>query len=140
MIHFSREDLECIFLNLKIRNTANLASAIIHGIYAGDSEQLSVKSTLGFLSDLEEKYGSVGQGLINSMFVKNHAEFSSDSTFVKDVQANSSIYSFKNGLQEFPAKIIEILEKSPNVKFIQDQCMKIIFELDNKPKVSFKIN
>lgn len=111
-----------------------MASAIIHGIYAGDVHKLSVKSTLGFLSDLEEKYGSVGKGVLRSMFEKRDGTHQY-SKFVQDIQNNTAIYSFKDGLQEFSDRLLTLLNQASNVKLIQDTCKRLVFDMDNRPKV-----
>ena len=99
------------------------------------------QSTLGVLSQLEDKYGSVGQGVLKSIFSREKdAEddyYKKDSQFVKDVQSRASIYSFKDGLQELPDKMLANLVESSNVKLIQDKCTDIVFEVDNRPTVLF---
>ncbi len=96
---------------------------------------MSVKSTLKFLSDFEEKYGSVGKGIMRSMFEKSKTP--KYSKFVQDVQTRAAIYSFKNGLIELPDRILNLLQQASNVTLIQEPCKRLVFNLNKKPKVYF---
>lgn len=96
----------------------NLVSAMMHGIYAGDSRELSAQSILPFLCDLEEMHGSVLRALmpfpskLNKRFKQGTKSRSAedkykvlevskrmDPQFVEKMR-KTSIYSFPNGLQE----------------------------------------
>ena len=42
----------------------NLIEPLMSGIYAGDGDQLSLRSTFPYLHDLEHKYGSLARGAL----------------------------------------------------------------------------
>ena len=69
----------------------------VAGVYAGNPEELSVKSAFPKLYDLEEKYGGLIIGAIISIRErKNRAEKSKQS---------AKMFSFINGMQSFPKSI-----------------------------------
>ncbi len=73
----------------------------VAGVYAGNPEELSVKSAFPKLYALEEKYGGLIKGTIRSIKErKNRAEQSKQS---------AKMFSFIKGMQSFPAKIAEAL-------------------------------
>lgn len=112
----------------------NLISAMIHGIYAGDSRELSAQSIVPFLVDLEDTHGSVlramlpFQSKLNSRYQAGKRNRSAedkhkmeqvaqrmDPGFVEKMQ-KTSIYSFPNGLGEIVAALEDHLIASPNVE------------------------
>jgi oxygen-dependent protoporphyrinogen oxidase len=104
----------------------NMLSAIVHGIYAGDIKRLSVRSTFGFLWDYERRHGSVTRGLLASA---SQATQNAGSTpkdlfipeardFIRQIK-QSSVYSFKNGLQTLTDAIVADLQNQhQNVKLL----------------------
>jgi oxygen-dependent protoporphyrinogen oxidase len=73
----------------------------VAGVYAGNPEELSVKSAFPKLYALEEKYGGLIIGTIKSIKErKNRAEKSKQS---------AKMFSFINGMQTFPKAIAESL-------------------------------
>ena len=73
----------------------------VAGVYAGNPEELSVKSAFPKLYELEEKYGGLIIGTLRSMRErKKRAEKSKQS---------AKMFSFKNGMQIFPRAITEYL-------------------------------
>ncbi|KAL1412198.1 oxygen-dependent protoporphyrinogen oxidase [Vanrija albida] len=46
---------------------AHIASAFVHGIYAADPAQLSLRSAFGILHDAEKRYGSVVLGMLRGV-------------------------------------------------------------------------
>ncbi|KAI9099396.1 hypothetical protein DFS34DRAFT_703439 [Phlyctochytrium arcticum] len=123
---------------------ATIASAVIHGIYAGDSRALSVKSTMPSLWRAEQRSGSVLKGMLlpqwqvpsmDSWSRQIKSAFSpqtlveassglisgSDSTsFVRGVQKQSSIYSFKNGIESLTKALENSLIRSRNVTILRN--------------------
>ncbi|KAJ3330679.1 oxygen-dependent protoporphyrinogen oxidase [Blyttiomyces sp. JEL0837] len=104
----------------------NLLSALVHGIYAGNIENLSVRSTFPFLWEAEQKHGSVTRGLLTAARGSTASgrvpPISSDeaSAFIKAAK-RSSIYSFKGGLQELTDAIVTDLQrKHKNVSLIKE--------------------
>ncbi|KND02545.1 protoporphyrinogen oxidase [Spizellomyces punctatus DAOM BR117] len=114
----------------------NLVSAVIHGIYAGDSTQLSVRSAMPFLWECEKKHGSVGRGVLAPPAVApigdERAPLSVESNdakkFISDIQRNSSIFSFKNGMQTLTDALKRDLDKEENVSFIRGNIESLSFK------------
>lgn len=76
----------------------------VAGVYAGRPEELSVKSAFPKLYRLEEVYGGLIKGLIKgSKERKKRAETSKQS---------AKMFSFRNGMQEFPKAIARKLHDS----------------------------
>ena len=74
----------------------------VAGVYAGNPEDLSVKSAFPKLYELEEKYGGLIIGTIKSMKErKQRAEKSKQS---------AKMFSFKDGMQVFPCAIAKFFE------------------------------
>ena len=76
---------------------------VLAGVYSGDLYQLSLASTLPYLVDYKNNYGSIMKG-----FEANREQF--------DKQANKKFISFKTGLS---ALINRIEETLPEVTFIK---------------------
>ncbi|WFD33753.1 hypothetical protein MCUN1_000570 [Malassezia cuniculi] len=123
----------------------NLASAMMHGIYAGDSRELSVKSVLPSLVELEQKFGALGRVFwpkwINSRYThreekKDTRKVNLDDSIIK-MAKQTSIYSFPNGLGEMVSAIEAELIASPNVSIWKGTpCKRISYE-NNKFVMSF---
>ncbi|PWN47109.1 Protoporphyrinogen oxidase [Violaceomyces palustris] len=114
---------------------ANLVSAVIHGIYAGDSRRLSVRSVLPSLWEAERTHGSVLRSVIPPTRNKRYRQATAaeaaekqkkeqrameatrrlDAELVKRMQG-TSVYSFPGGLQEIVDALQVELSKSPNVE------------------------
>jgi len=79
----------------------------VAGVYAGNPEELSVKSAFPKLYDLEEKYGGLIVGAIKSMRErKRRAEKSKQS---------AKMFSFINGMQVLPKAIVNHLGEKVNL-------------------------
>ncbi|RGB30123.1 hypothetical protein C1646_656478 [Rhizophagus diaphanus] len=113
-----------------------LISALIHGIYAGDINKLSIRSTFTRLYNLEQKYGSVIKGLLMS----NKEEFLSqqDKYLLKIINdenkdflsifKNVSLYSFKDGIEQLSSAIVNDLKNKENVQLkTNNQVTKLEF-------------
>ncbi|KAI8617817.1 hypothetical protein BC830DRAFT_1045533, partial [Chytriomyces sp. MP71] len=103
----------------------NMISALVHGIYAGDSRVLSVKSCFSVLWEAEQKHGSVVRSLVSAAFDKTPEKFPTDISpeslaFIKRIKA-CSVYAFKNGLQTFTDAIRLDLEKNhPQIQIVSN--------------------
>lgn len=108
-------------------------SAVVHGIYAGDIYQLSMKSLFPSLWRLEEESGSLVTGLLQNMLegakvpqreVKFMMDMKQPFPFSKDFRKNfrkSSVFTFRNGLQQLVDSLVTSLRERPNVDFQLDQ-------------------
>ncbi|TVY20559.1 Protoporphyrinogen oxidase, partial [Lachnellula arida] len=120
------------FLNRRFENESvadNLASAVLHGIYAGDIYNLSVKSLLPAVWHLEGAYGSIlrGQLILNQksarLIMHRDLQLASEllrkklSQSLVNKMENASVYTFKKGISTLSAAIVDRLKANPNVKF-----------------------
>lgn len=108
----------------------NIVSAVLHGIYAGDIEQLSAKSLFPSLWWSEGKYGSVlagayeGGGTLGASTedVEITSYLRTISGPLRPTEAelkqlsNTSVYSFKNGLGSICKALEKHLKKRPNIE------------------------
>ncbi|KAI5253827.1 Protoporphyrinogen oxidase [Aureobasidium subglaciale] len=104
-------------------------SAVVHGIYAGDIYQLSMKSIFPSLWRLEEEHGSIITGLVHNMvegaqvpmkeleFINTMKEpYPFGQEFRKNFR-RSNVFTFRYGLQQLVDKLEESLKQQPNVIF-----------------------
>ncbi|KAI5968656.1 HEM14 [Candida margitis] len=90
--------------------TDNVASAIIHGVYAGDIGKLSIKSVMPFLKDVESQSGSIVKHILKSLTRKNTkkeekdvSEFSSElQLYEKLISPQANLLALQNNLKAFP--------------------------------------
>ena len=110
------------------RNYAdNFASAVLHGIYAGDVWQLSMSSILPSVRCLEQHYNSLVSGYVklrqnDRMFVSRQ-----DRELEKDMRGfdwfhpffrkfrECSVFYFAGGMQVLPETLSDRLKEFPNV-------------------------
>lgn len=98
----------------------------VAGVYAGNPEDLSVKSAFPKLYDLEEKYGGLIIGTIKSIRErKKRAEKSKQS---------AKMFSFKSGMQIFPKTIAAFLGE----KILLETEVTSITKLDSGYRVKYK--
>ncbi|ORX94252.1 Protoporphyrinogen oxidase [Basidiobolus meristosporus CBS 931.73] len=98
----------------------DIVGAVIHGIYAGDAKNLSLKAVMPFLHEAERKYGSIILGGILGMKsdprVKELREkLQSENPEMWGKLQDASIYSFKEGIQALSDGIVRSLKRFPNV-------------------------
>jgi len=88
----------------------NLIEPLMSGIYAGDGDQLSLRSTFPYLHDLEHKYGSLARGALKmrqQMAARGQSTQGSRSAFLTPT----------TGLAEIVEKLVETLtENSVNLR------------------------
>lgn len=76
---------------------------VLSGVYSGDLNKLSIASTLPYLIDYKNKYGSIMKGL-----EENKAQF--------QASANKKFISFQNGLSTLIDRLEEVLSQSTIIK------------------------
>ncbi|KAI8906531.1 Protoporphyrinogen oxidase [Powellomyces hirtus] len=115
----------------------NLVSAVLHGIYAGNAKELSVRSAMPLLWELEKKHGSVGRGLLAppdrkavAAALKKAREDAKTrdanaDAFVRELQSTTSIYSFKDGMQTLTDALHRDLETKENVELVRGEVEQI---------------
>ncbi|QLG73785.1 hypothetical protein HG535_0F02960 [Zygotorulaspora mrakii] len=132
----------------------NILSAIFHGIYADDINELSAKRTLRDLYALEEKYGSIFKGSwetaqegkknkttgitksdLSACLKEYQQVFGKKESDLIGLSNNLKKYpmlGLKGGLEEFPKIVRKALEKLPNVNIILGKdATKIVYEKSN---------
>lgn len=128
-----------------------LVSALMHGIYAGDSRELSIKSVMPSLVVTEQTHGSLLRALFPrflNLRYKASTHKNSDQAKQEDIQSrldpalvqqlrSTSIYSFPQGLAELTHALESELLTMPHVSIWKgDACNRIVpgrrIELDMK--------
>lgn len=115
----------------------NIASAIMHGIYAGDVDQLSMRSTMPRLWQYEKHYGSVTKGILK-LIMGNTLETRSEELLrasllppnkwiVSRMKKTSVVtYSFYSGIEYLTKKIAQYLEGKHNIRIGKNQTVKSV--------------
>ena len=97
----------------------NIASAVFHGIYAGDLFQLSARSILPYLWAMEDKHDSIIDSMGSKFFKKEGWQFCDDMSLQLALQdgpwepqieanrLNSSVFYLEKGMSQ----LVEALEK-----------------------------
>ena len=111
----------------------NVASALFHGIYAGDIYNLSVRSILPSLWHIEGKHSSVMRGMLDQLLGGLRPVSNDDFDAVADTAnplpkvvdalgdvRKSSVFTFKGGLGELGERLEERLNDCPNVIVYKD--------------------
>jgi protoporphyrinogen/coproporphyrinogen III oxidase len=101
----------------------NIASAIIHGIYAGDIYKLSIRSLLPWVWFSEGLYGSIMKGIIAGNHPKSGRDFSVLLDYVKrrsnlarDAETPfASVYTLKRGIGSLSDALVSALKANPRV-------------------------
>ena len=106
-------------LNKHLAN--NLVSAVLHGVYAGDMDQLSMRSVFPVQWRHEGLFGSITRGMISGkkiqvyedIMLREELYWPNHMTLMKVKDA--SVYSFKGGIETLSKAIIKDLEAAENV-------------------------
>lgn len=118
------------FLERRLGNTHvgdNLASAILHGVYAGDIYQLSIKSLQPMAWHIEGRYGSLFTGMKRLLFEGVRDMDYRDTVLLSYMLRNpsdlaggrealdASVYSFKQGIGALSDALVAVLKTNPKV-------------------------
>ncbi|SPO28934.1 related to HEM14 - Protoporphyrinogen oxidase involved in heme biosynthetic pathway [Ustilago trichophora] len=128
----------------------NLLSAVIHGIYAGDTRKLSVRAVLPFLWEAERVHGSVLRSIIPAKRNKRHRPLPESEAAVKaakedrlkgveeelgkdlvDSFKSISVYSFPEGVQEIVQALETRLAEHDNVQIKKGDAVRSIIVNDS---------
>lgn len=96
----------------------NIVSAVLHGIYAGDAYQLSIRSILPRLWETEGKYGSLTRSIPSGLSGWKPIPREELGSFQPQVDTNISdwsIFTFPNGIGELVDAIASKLEQNDRV-------------------------
>ncbi|ORY77404.1 hypothetical protein BCR37DRAFT_382921 [Protomyces lactucae-debilis] len=103
----------------------NMLSAVVHGIYSGSVDALSVKSTFGALWKYEGQAGSVVAGILRgtetlSPFDQQlYAKLKLENTEMAEKLKDTSVYSFQGGLMTMTNRLQTLLKESGRVNVEQ---------------------
>ncbi|KAI0628554.1 hypothetical protein C8Q77DRAFT_352821 [Trametes polyzona] len=101
-----------------------LGSALVHGIYAADSRQLSIRAAFAAMCRLEESgSGSVVRGALREMLLSRRNQDTSPELYslgtVDRLLKGVSVYSFRDGMQTLTDAISKHLMHQENVQLIK---------------------
>ncbi|KAF1984370.1 Protoporphyrinogen oxidase [Aulographum hederae CBS 113979] len=131
--------------------TDNLVSAVMHGIYAGNIYQLSVKSLFPAAWFLEKEYGGVLKGLAQlrgeqatiqqKRMVPIAEEFGSGIHLEPDFRialAHASVYTFQRGLGSLAETLKDRLVHKHNVQMKTNTAAQSVAYKPNSPTIELK--
>ena len=95
---------------------------VLAGVYSGDLSQLSLNSTLPYLVDYKNEYGSIMKG-----FEANREQF--------EKAANKKFISFKNGLSSFFERMEQAL---PEVEFKKGVATKRVVKMGERYNIELE--
>ncbi|TKY89453.1 hypothetical protein EX895_001984 [Sporisorium graminicola] len=123
----------------------NLLSAVIHGIYAGDTRKLSVRAVLPFLWEAERTHGGVLRSMLPIKRNKLHRSLPESEAAVKaakedrlkDVESqlgkemidsfkSISVYSFPEGVEELTQALESRLAEIENVRVCKGDAVQSV--------------
>lgn len=109
----------------------NMLSAVIHGIYSGSIDKLSIRSTFKALWEYESKAGSVVAGLLRGVETMSANDLALQKTLrasnleIGEKLKNISVYSFRGGLSTLTNAISDHLKACPNITIQHNTCHSI---------------
>lgn len=117
-LHFTKESSIGEFLEYFLGEeiVKKQIAPVLAGVYSGDLYQLSLNSTLPYLVDYKNEYGSIMKG-----FEANRTQF--------EKAANKKFISFKHGLSAIIDRLEELL---PEVEFMKGIALKSLEENRNQ--------
>ena len=99
----------------------NILSAVIHGIYAGDTKYLSLASLFPSLREYENRYGSIVKAVLINAFKRNPkdpviAQYKSLlSPKILARLEEASVWGLQGGLERLSLGLIKALKETSNV-------------------------
>lgn len=137
-----------------------LVSPFISGIYAGDTEKLSIQATLAKIAELEQKYGSVLMGGLRAFNESKAQPLNSSPAKRPDAQtaqhsqkdqsnsmpnstkrpAGRRLCSFKQGMGSLPHRLAERLGDILLLNCAVEKVSISLIDADNRYQVEFRDN
>lgn len=97
-------------------------SALIHGIYASDSRQISIRSAFPTMWDAAERgWGSIIRGSL--VPPKKAIQQDYDAGSVAQMMSQASVFSFRDGLQTLTDAMEHYLAKQSNVEILRNSAV-----------------
>jgi len=105
------EESVAAFVRRRIGNQAadRLVAPFVAGIYAGDSERLSVQAAFPRLANLEANYGGLFRGMLAKAGEARRAKKDTASVVTKAAPAPRRLCSFRNGMATLPKTLAQNL-------------------------------
>lgn len=88
-----------------------LADPLVAGIYSSDPETMSLAATFPILLDMEQKYGSITKGMIESMKSRYKAASQGAKPGVQAGPKRTLHMSMKGGMQDIVDELYNVLDK-----------------------------
>jgi oxygen-dependent protoporphyrinogen oxidase len=128
----------------------NLVSAVLHGIYAGDINQLSARSLFPKLWYGEALHGSLSKAAWNNLKTQAITESYNDIILRQELQnkisqpmnvmmAGASVYAFKQGLGALSDALEKSLRSNRNVEFKMVTAIKSVQYDDQSQGISVRL-
>ncbi|KFY92030.1 hypothetical protein V500_04351 [Pseudogymnoascus sp. VKM F-4518 (FW-2643)] len=99
----------------------NVVSAVLHGIYAGDVNQLSMRSLMPRIWEAEGKFGSLSMSLGKNKYGPREKTLSLDESGEELLgqelgrkAQEASIYTYRNGMQTLPDALAGVIKGARN--------------------------
>lgn len=93
-----------------------IGSAMVHGIYATDSRNLSTRATFPILWDAEDRGGG---SIVRGFFNRNGKDDTNHDYVLGDVQTRMdgiAVYSFRDGIRTITDALVRELKRNPKVQ------------------------
>ena len=118
-----------------------LGSALVHGIYAADSRQLSVRAAFPSLwNAATHGRGSIARGmLVRSSRSASTAGGTYQFGSVKDIMQDVSVYSFRHGMTTLVEALASALKHQSNVRLITGDSAVRFVKNDQKQSITVRI-
>ena len=135
----------------------NIVSAVFHGIYAGDINQLSAKTLLSMPWQLEGRYGNALGGFFRmqnedprpeqvtlvhpydrEIAKAMNEEIDIELGFAKNLK-DSAMFSFRNGLQQMVKALLDTVENKDNVEIRTEAPIQSFKPLNENGKLGVEI-
>ena len=102
-----------------------LGSAMVHGIWAADSRELSVRASFPSLLEVEERgWGGVIRGILRGL-PRTVAEGERyDIGELLHRLKGVSVFSFRDGMESLPKRLLVRLRENPNVQVMLGMTVK----------------
>lgn len=114
------------FLSQRVGETAAtaLGSALVHGVFAGDSRQLSMRQCFPALARITDAHGSLVLGsfvdAVLDAVLSRRSSTRNETPLSPEARAATAarLYSLDGGMQQLPDALVSALRKLPNVTLL----------------------
>jgi oxygen-dependent protoporphyrinogen oxidase len=141
------------FLNRRLRSPDpgnNIVSAILHGVYAGDIYQLSMKSLGPMAWYQENMHGSISQATLANTNSGERTMPTKDALLQQDMvpklkglvdkMKGASVYTFRGGLGTLSDTLTKSLEANHNVQFKMEQKISDVEYTSSSDSIKVRIH